>query len=367
MTPPKPSASAPPELIYVDKNSAKGRFLVDAQETRPRLHRYCSRMLGSVLDGEDVVQDTLAAAYFRLDALDPDRPLAPLLFRIAHNRCIDILRRRRFEAPGGVEHLEESTRDRSIGAEEEVVLDEQARRALVTLVVGLPPRQRAVFLLKDLLEHTLGETAEILGCSVGAVKSALHRARRRLVELRESQLDDAQVKDEQVEDGNVKGDARSGRGATGGSGRSLGSKSLTMSADDRAVLERYVDCFNRRDWPALAEVLADDVRLDVVGLVEAGDSELIFERYTTNYTNLEGAWKLVVGEVDGETVVISMYSETGGSADAESSPEGGRKGLEPSWAVRVEVAGGEVTRLRDYVAHRGRVLSDALEIEVAAS
>ena len=61
---------------------------------RPRLHRYCSRMTGSVLDGEDIVQEALFQAYRRLDTFDDSRPLAPWLFRIAHNRCIDFLRRR---------------------------------------------------------------------------------------------------------------------------------------------------------------------------------------------------------------------------------------------------------------------------------
>src|SRR5437879_9919174 len=61
---------------------------------RPSLHRYCSRMTGSVLDGEDVVQDALFEAYRKLDQYDDSRPLKPWLFRIAHNRCIDFLRRR---------------------------------------------------------------------------------------------------------------------------------------------------------------------------------------------------------------------------------------------------------------------------------
>src|SRR5262245_24495777 len=58
------------------------------------LHRYCSRMTGSVLDGEDVVQEALFQAYRKLDTFDDARPLKPLLFQIAHNRCIDFLRRR---------------------------------------------------------------------------------------------------------------------------------------------------------------------------------------------------------------------------------------------------------------------------------
>src|SRR5215510_2700126 len=69
-------------------------FLETITQIRPSLHRYCARMTGSVMDGEDVVQDALFEAYRKLDQFDDSRPLAPWLFRIAHNRCIDFLRRR---------------------------------------------------------------------------------------------------------------------------------------------------------------------------------------------------------------------------------------------------------------------------------
>src|SRR5882724_9228930 len=69
-------------------------FLETITNLRPSLHRYCSRMSGSVLDGEDIVQDTLFHAYRKLDTFDDSRPVTPWLFRIAHNRCIDFLRQR---------------------------------------------------------------------------------------------------------------------------------------------------------------------------------------------------------------------------------------------------------------------------------
>src|ERR1700738_2825739 len=69
-------------------------FLETIATLRPSLHRYCARMTGSVLDGEDVVQEALFEAYRKLDQFDDRRPLSPWLFRIAHNRCIDWLRRR---------------------------------------------------------------------------------------------------------------------------------------------------------------------------------------------------------------------------------------------------------------------------------
>src|SRR5258708_9631701 len=73
-------------------------FLQTITQLRLPLHRYCARMTGSVMDGEDVVQEALFEAYRKLDKFDESRPLKPWLFRIAHNRCIDFLRRRRTRA-----------------------------------------------------------------------------------------------------------------------------------------------------------------------------------------------------------------------------------------------------------------------------
>src|SRR5258705_11012696 len=67
-------------------------FVETIATLRPSLHRYCARMTGAVMDGEDVVQETLFEAYRKLDLFDETRPLKPWLFRIAHNRCIDFLR-----------------------------------------------------------------------------------------------------------------------------------------------------------------------------------------------------------------------------------------------------------------------------------
>ena len=64
-------------------------FLETISTLRPSLHRYCARMTGSVMDGEDVVQETLFEAYRKLEKFDESRPVKPWLFRIAHNRCID--------------------------------------------------------------------------------------------------------------------------------------------------------------------------------------------------------------------------------------------------------------------------------------
>ncbi len=144
-------------------------FLETISQLRPQLHRYCSRMSGSITDGEDVVQDALFRAYRSLDTFDDSRPLAPWLFRIAHNQCIDFLRRRgvRVEAeavaaePDFVEPAEPS--GPTVGP------------AIEHLVMNLPPKERACVLLKDVFEYSLEEIAELVDSTVGGVKAALSR------------------------------------------------------------------------------------------------------------------------------------------------------------------------------------------------
>jgi len=68
----------------------QAELLAEAGELRPELHRYCARLMGSVIDGEDVVQDTLARALVALQDMEEMPPLRPWLFRIAHNRALDL-------------------------------------------------------------------------------------------------------------------------------------------------------------------------------------------------------------------------------------------------------------------------------------
>src|SRR6266853_5168537 len=79
------------------------RSLKRSPASAPALHPYCSRMTGSVMDGEDVVQDALFQAYRKLETFDDKRPLKPWLFRIAHNQCIDFLRRRQVRSEAEAE------------------------------------------------------------------------------------------------------------------------------------------------------------------------------------------------------------------------------------------------------------------------
>src|SRR5262245_8448231 len=129
-------------------------FLETINQLRPTLHRYCSRMTGSVLDGEDVVQDALFQAYRKLSAFDDSRPLRPWLFRIAHNQCIDFLRRRRVRQAAEADLIPPESMP-------PVELSEPGvGGAIEKLVLILPAKERACVLLKDVFDYSLQEVAD---------------------------------------------------------------------------------------------------------------------------------------------------------------------------------------------------------------
>src|SRR3954454_12599582 len=149
-------------------------FLETIANLRPSLHRYCSRMTGSVFDGEDVVQEALFQAYRTLESFDDSRPLKPWLFRIAHNRCIDFLRRRGVRDDAELE-----------AAQPDVFLPSDPPgpdlgRAVERLVLTLPPKERACVLLKDVFDYSLEEIAGLVDSTIGGVKAALKRGRSKL-------------------------------------------------------------------------------------------------------------------------------------------------------------------------------------------
>jgi RNA polymerase sigma-70 factor (ECF subfamily) len=146
-------------------------FLETISPLRPRLHRYCARMTGSITDGEDVVQDALFRVYRSLETWDESRSLTPWIFRIAHNQCIDFLRSRgvRVEAEAAVAEPDFVEPGDPIGP--------AIGPALEHLVLNLPPKERACVLLKDVFEYSLEEIAELVNSTVGGVKAALNRGR----------------------------------------------------------------------------------------------------------------------------------------------------------------------------------------------
>src|SRR5579872_2378876 len=119
------------------------------RDLRPKLHRFCSRMVGSVLDGEDLVQDTLTEAFLHVSSLRDATRLEPWLFRIAHHKCVDFIRRDRRELV--LDAPDEASEP-----------SEPVDEPLATFVGALPPKERASVLLKDVLDYHLDEVAEII-------------------------------------------------------------------------------------------------------------------------------------------------------------------------------------------------------------
>src|SRR5436190_11866605 len=130
------SSTVPPAIGQFDARYLA--FLETIAGLRPSLHRYCARMTGSALDGEDVVQEALFQAYRKLDSWNDALPLAPWLFRIAHNRCIDFLRRRSVragaEAAVAAESADSVTPTEPLGPELGLAVEH--------LVIALPPKER---------------------------------------------------------------------------------------------------------------------------------------------------------------------------------------------------------------------------------
>src|ERR1700675_4740229 len=147
---------------------------------RPKLHRYCARMVGSVIDGEDVLQDALIKAVEAFAAAGPIGNPEGWLFKIAHNTALDFLRRRnRQEALRSGEEVD------MIADPADAVVNRQIAGASLRTFMRLPVAQRSSVILMDVLGCSLQEVCEVMEFSLPAVKAALHRGRDRLRELAE--------------------------------------------------------------------------------------------------------------------------------------------------------------------------------------
>ena len=146
-------------------------------ELRPNLHRYCARLVGSIFDGEDIVQDVLVKAMTSIGRINPGTPLRPWLFRIAHNRAIDHLRS---QALRRIETFDEMRLVDLAELPDEVLEGQEAVEAAFTHFSKLPVAQRSAVILKDVLGYSLEDIANLLELSTNAVKAVLSRGRSRL-------------------------------------------------------------------------------------------------------------------------------------------------------------------------------------------
>ena len=228
------------DLAVVDRD------LAQLEEYRTELRGYCYRMLGSIFDADDAVQETFVKAWQGFERFEGRSSLRSWLYRIATNVCLDSLRSRGRRAmpmdlsspvpattPPGEPYAESfwvepapSSDVVSSDPAQRAVLQDSVRLAFVAALQHLPPRQRAVLILREVLCWQASEVAELLDTTVASVNSALQRAR-----------------------------------ATLGSADIASSAPLTPA--DRELLSRYVTAFEAYDIPSLVQLLHEDASISM--------------------------------------------------------------------------------------------------------
>jgi RNA polymerase sigma-70 factor, ECF subfamily len=292
----------------VDADEARAAFHRCLGELRPKLHRYCARMTGSVIDGEDVVQEALVRAIKAFPEAGPIADLEGWLFRITHNAALDFLRRRRrYEATHSDEELE------MIATLVEPVADRQAATASLRTFMSLAVAQRSSVILMDVLGYSLDDIGSVMGTSIPAVKAALHRGRKRLRELAK-EPEDLPVP--------------------------------VLVEPERSLLAAYVDRFNARDFDAIRDMLAEEVRLELVNKTRMkGRGEV--GKYFHNYDVVRD-WHFVPAFVDRRPALLVRDPR---------DPSGA-----PAYFVLLQWAGDKLTNIRDF--RHARYVIEGAEVVV---
>jgi RNA polymerase sigma-70 factor (ECF subfamily) len=255
-------------------------------------------MTGSVIDGEDVVQETMLKAMEAAPTAQPISNPEGWLFRIAHHAALDFLRRRaREETRHSNEELD------MIAAARNPVGDRQIVAASLRTFMRLPVSQRSSVILSDVFGHSLAEICEIVGGNVPAVKAALQRGRLRLRALAAEADDDAVP---------------------------------TLAEPERTRLKTYVERFNAHDFDAVRAMLAEDVRLELVNRVRL-DGKKSVAPYFGNYAT-RPHWRFIPGFVDCRPAIL-VY-------DADDPDE------RLKYFILLDWAGEKVVGIRDFVFAR---------------
>jgi RNA polymerase sigma-70 factor (ECF subfamily) len=210
-------------------------------------------MTGSVIDGEDVVQEALLKAVQAYPQAEPIGDIEAWLFRIAHNAALDFLRRRARHDAARAGEDPDMVVDPTSPTE-----DRLAAAASLRTFMRLPVAQRSAVILKDVLGYSLHEVGRVTEISLPAVKAALHRGRARLRELA-SEPEDLTVP--------------------------------ALGEPERSLFLAYVDRFNARDFDAIRDMLADEVRLELVNRTRM-DGRREVGKYLHNY-GLAHDWHFV--------------------------------------------------------------------------
>lgn len=236
-------------------NRAFDRVLVSL---RPKLHRYCARMVGSVIDAEDIVQEAMAKAIESLPGMTEIANEEAWLFRIVHNTALDFLRQRakqqRFNSDEDLKMIADPI---------DQVYQRQAAAAALRAFMRLSVAQRSNVILMDVLGYSLEEIVGITKSSIASVKASLHRGRERLRTAMEEPNDVPQP---------------------------------ALSQAEVARLSAYVEHFNARDFDAIRNMLAEDIKLELVTKTRmTGRTEV--DHYFVNYATVYD-WHLEFGFID---------------------------------------------------------------------
>jgi RNA polymerase sigma-70 factor (ECF subfamily) len=265
-------------------------------------------MTGSVIDGEDIVQEALVKAIEAIPRTGTVAHLESWLVRIAHNAALDFLRRRARHPVAFSDEEPEMIIDPAANAS-----DREIAASSLTAFMRLPVSQRSSVILMDVLGYSLEEIGTVTGSGIPAIKAALHRGRARLREL-----------------------------AREGDDRPL----PVLVEPERSLLAAYIDRFNARDFDAIRDMLADEVQLELVNRIRrSGRSEV--GNYFDNYSRIEG-WRLVPGMVDRRPAVLVRDLR-----DPAATPK---------HFVLLEWAGDRVVNIRDF--RYARYVTDGAELLV---
>lgn len=169
------------QQVVAARRRDSGAFEALVRRHQGALYNFCLRMLGQTEDAADVAQETFVQLYSNLGRLDEREPLAPWLFRVARNRCIDVIRRRR-TVPLGLPDYSGESMPQYEPADDEPLPDELAERAdlqqlLSRAIAALPPVYSEVVALRYAGDRSFAEIAEILDCDEGAARVRFHRAK----------------------------------------------------------------------------------------------------------------------------------------------------------------------------------------------